>query len=111
MDAHSLEKLEFEQVRHLLAGYARCSLGRQIALRVAPVRHHEQIRRWLSQVSELLALIEVRGAPPFGGVHDIRQLIGKAEPPSPLKPEDFATIAETLAATDAISTANKAMAL
>jgi len=103
MDAHSLEKLEFEQVRHLLAGYARCSLGRQIALRVAPVRHRDQIGRWLCQVKEMLALIEVRGAPPFGGVHDIRQLISKAEPPSPLKPEDFAAIAETLAATDAIN--------
>ena len=103
MDAHSLEKLEFDQVRQLLAGHARCSLGRQIALRVGPVRHLEQVGRWLEQLRQMMTLIEKRGVPSFGGVHDIRQLVKKAVPPSPLAPEDFAVIGETLSATEQIN--------
>ena len=31
MDAHTLELLEFHKVRELLAGYAACSLGKELA--------------------------------------------------------------------------------
>ncbi|MFQ6048129.1 MAG: MutS2/Smr-associated SH3 domain-containing protein, partial [Phycisphaerae bacterium] len=103
MDAHSLAKLEFDQVRELLAGYARCSLGRQIALRIGPVRRRDQVRRWLDQLRQMLVVIEQKGIPPFAGVHDIRELVAKAVPPSALRPEDFARIGETLVATGAIS--------
>src|SRR5262245_26091680 len=44
MDAHTLELLEFHKVRELVAGYAACSLGKDLALLVEPSTSLEAIR-------------------------------------------------------------------
>ena len=41
MDAHTLELLEFDKVRELLAGYAACSLGKELA-RAARAEHRRR---------------------------------------------------------------------
>ncbi|MCK6485767.1 MAG: DNA strand exchange inhibitor protein [Phycisphaerae bacterium] len=97
MDPHTLEKLEFDRVRELLAGYARCALGRTLALRLGPSRKRSEIEHWLEQLRQFRDLMAQRGMPPFGGIRDVRDMIRKAEPPSPLEPPDFAAIGETLA--------------
>ncbi len=99
MDQRSLEKLEFTQVRELLASYAQCELGKRLAEHIQPVRGKTTVKRWLDQFRQMQRAASAIGAPPFAGVQDIRQLVRKAVPPAKLEPEQLARIRETLAAT------------
>ena len=103
MDAHTLERLEFDRIRHLLAGYVNCALGRRMALKLKPATQVELIERWLAQFREMTEASATIGLPPFGGVHDISEAVRAAVPPHCLEPEEFAVVAETLDATHAIA--------
>jgi DNA mismatch repair protein MutS2 len=96
MDQHSLEKLEFERVRDLLAGCARTALGRDLAQRISPSAEPARVRRWLEQLQQMERLMAVRDVPPLGGLSDVRPLIRRAVPPTSLEPEEFAILAEAL---------------
>ncbi|UCG32053.1 MAG: hypothetical protein JSU68_10350 [Phycisphaerales bacterium] len=99
MNAHTLDKLEFERITELLAGYAASGLGRGLALQVRPAHGAGQILAWLEQVREMLAVEKSMGLPPFAGIRDVRPEVRAAVPPTRLEPEVFAQIAETLQGT------------
>lgn len=98
MDAHTLDCLEFDRVRELLAGFARSSLGKRLAMSIAPHASAGMVGRWLDQVREMGEVIAEIGAPPFGGVQDVRDAVRDAVPPAKLEPEQLAVIADTLRA-------------
>jgi len=54
MDAHTLELLEFHKVRELLATYAACSLGKDLARLAEPHRDVDRIREELALVTEMV---------------------------------------------------------
>ncbi len=102
MDAHALEKLEFQRIGELLSTYASGELGRELARRISPVTSRAQVATWLGQVRELLDVRKHAGMPPFGGIRDVRPQVRSAVPPAKLEPEDLADIAETLSGTHLI---------
>ena len=102
MDPHTLDKLEFEQIRRALAEQAQCALGRELARRVAPSKRAAQVSAWLTQAEEFHRLTDARGLPPFGGIRDVRLMVKRAVPPAKLEPEEFAELAATLAGVDAV---------
>jgi DNA mismatch repair protein MutS2 len=102
MDTHTLELLEFEKVRDLLAGYAACSLGKELAQAVGPTTDVEAIRSELRLVSEMVEAIGLGQTPPFGGLHDVRLPVRRAAIGSALTAEQLLEVAETLACTGAI---------
>jgi DNA mismatch repair protein MutS2 len=99
MDAHSLELLEFNKVRELLAGYAACSLGKELARQVEPDADAEKIRRELRLVTEMVEALGEGQTPPFGGLHNIRLLTRRAAIGSMLTAEQLLQVADTLACT------------
>lgn len=102
MDAHTLQKLEFDRIRELLAAQASCSLGRELALRIAPSRKATQIGLWLSQAGEFWRWVDANGYPPFGGIRDVRPQVKRAVPPAKLEPGEFADLASTLEGVKAV---------
>lgn len=96
MDDHTLEKLDFNRIREVLSREASCSLGKELALRIAPARRAPQVRLWLSQAAEFWRWIDANGLPPFGGIRDVRPQVRRAVPPAKLEPEEFADLAATL---------------
>ena len=74
MDAHTLELLEFDKVRDLLAAYAACSLGKELARQMEPSTNPEKIRADLALVTEMVGALSQGHLPPFGGLHDVRLL-------------------------------------
>ena len=96
MDSFTLSKIEFNEVRRVLSGFCSCSLGKALAIRVNPSRSPETVGRWLRQVSQMVEAVRDVSLPPFGGVTDIRQSLGRAHPSSGATGEDFAAIADTL---------------
>src|SRR5204863_10088434 len=96
MDAHTLELLEFGKVRDLLAGYAACSLGKELARQVWPSADAEWIRSELGLVTEMTEALGQGQAPPFGGLHDVRLLVRRAAIGSMLTAEQLLEVADTL---------------
>src|SRR5579871_5769758 len=102
MDAHTLELLEFDKVRELLAGYAASSLGKELARELKPSTDIEQIRARLSLVTEMVDAIGIGQSPPFGGLHDVRLTVRRAVIGAALTAEQLLEVAETLNCTAAM---------
>jgi DNA mismatch repair protein MutS2 len=102
MDAHTLELLEFAKVRELLAGYAACSLGKELARAVAPSIELDIIRREQALVSDMVLALGLGQSPPFGGLHDVRLAVRRAAIGAMLTAEQLTEVAETLTCTGAI---------
>lgn len=98
MDDHTLEKLEFDRIRQILATHASCAIGKELAARITPSRKASQIAIWRTQALEFNAWTGVHGLPPLGGVRDVRAHVRRAVPPAKLEPEEFADLASTLEA-------------
>ncbi len=103
MDEHSLECLDFYRIREIVARYAQSGLGRSLAANIHPVARVALVRRWLTQVSEMQRLIEERGAPPFGGISDVREIVHRCGPPLRVTVEEMAAVGRTLAGTHDVS--------
>ena len=101
MDAHTLDLLEFDKVRHLLAEYAATSLGAELARQIEPSRDVRQVRSAIALVSEMVEALMANQSPPFGGVHDIRLLVRRAAIGTMLTAEQLLQVADTLTATGA----------
>ncbi len=102
VDNHTLEKIEFERIRQLLARYASCALGRWMASKLRPVARRDLIEQWQRQVREMIEASAEIGLPPFGGIHDLREMVRSAIPPHTLDPDDFARLADTFEGTHQI---------
>ncbi|MCH7871653.1 MAG: DNA strand exchange inhibitor protein [Planctomycetes bacterium] len=103
MDAHTVECLEFDRVRELLAGYAMTRLGGALARGIRPAANLAIVRRWLAQVDEMKRVEPTIGLPPFGGISDVRDQIKRCEPPLRLSVDDVAEIGRTLSGTHAVA--------
>jgi DNA mismatch repair protein MutS2 len=102
MDPHTLELLEFDKIRERLAGFAACSLGKELSRALQPLSDAERIRGELALVSEMVEALAQGHAPPFGGLHDIRLTVRRAQIGAMLSAEQLLEIAETLACTGAM---------
>ncbi len=99
MDAHTLELLEFGKVRELLAGYAACSLGKELTRQLEPSTDADHVRAEIALVSEMVDALGMGHAPPFGGLHDVRLSVRRAAIGAQLTVEQLLEIADTLACT------------
>lgn len=102
MDAHTLELLQFDKVRELLAGYAASSLGRDLARQTEPSTDLSAVRREQSLTTEMVSALGLGQAPPFTGLHDVRLLARRAAIGTMLTAEQLIEVAETLTCTGAI---------
>jgi DNA mismatch repair protein MutS2 len=99
MDQHTLELLEFNKVRELLAGYAASLLSQELARQIEPSTDAEIIRADLALVSEMVDALGLGQIPPFAGLHDVRLLARRAAIGSMLSADELLHVAETLACT------------
>jgi DNA mismatch repair protein MutS2 len=99
MDRHTLELLEFDKVRELVAGYAASSLGKEAARQVEPLTDPERIRAELALVSEMVDAQGEGEAPPLAGLHDVRLLVRRAAIGSMLTAEQLLDVAGTMTCT------------
>src|SRR5258707_13648058 len=102
MDGHTLTLLEFDKVRELLASYAACSLGKELARDLEPLTDAERIRAEIELVTEMTLALGENQAPPFGGLHDVRLLARRAAIGSMLTAEQLLEVSDTLSCTGAM---------
>jgi DNA mismatch repair protein MutS2 len=98
MDTHTLDLLEYQKIRMLVASRAACSLGKEAALRLEPLFDQADIRHRLALGTEMVEAIRSGLSPSLGGLHDIRPQVRRARTGAMLEPEELAQMAETLRA-------------
>jgi DNA mismatch repair protein MutS2 len=98
MDSHTLELLEFDKIRVLVAARAACSLGKTAALLMAPCLDSGEIHERQALTTEMAEALAAGLRPPFGGLHDIRHHVRRSETGAVLEPEALAETVETLRA-------------
>ena len=98
MDTHTLELLEFDKVRALVAARAACSLGKEGALRMEPSRDPGEVRSRQALTTEMAEALSAGLTPPFSGLHDIRPQVRRALVNAMLEAEELAETVETLRA-------------
>ncbi len=99
MDSHTLDLLEFDKVRELVAGYAACSLGKELARQIEPLGDAGPIRAELALVTEMAEALSQGMSPPFGGLHDVRLTVRRAAIGAQLTVEQLLEAADTLSCT------------
>jgi DNA mismatch repair protein MutS2 len=98
MDTHTLELLEFDKIRALVAARAACSLGKGSALGMEPSVEPGEIRSRQALTTEMTEALASGLTPPFGGLHDIRPQVRRAQTGAMLDAEELAQAVETLRA-------------
>ena len=98
MDTHTLELLDFDKVRTLVAARAACSLGKEAARRMEPSRDPGEVRSRQALTTEMADALAAGLSPPFGGLHDIRPQVRRAQVGAALDAEELAESVETLRA-------------
>ena len=98
MDAHTLELLDFDKIRGLVASYAACSLGKDAARRMEPGSDPGSIRHQQALTTEMAEALASGLTPPLGGLHDIRANVRRAQVGATLTPEELAEAVEVLGA-------------
>jgi len=99
IDSHTLQVLEFDQVREILARFAGSSLGREAALRLYPSVDEDWIKRRLAETSEMKGLLEREIRVPMAGLRDIKGLLEHyGEKQTVFEPNELLEISDTLAA-------------
>jgi DNA mismatch repair protein MutS2 len=99
MDSHTLDLLEFDKVRELVAGYAASSLGKELARQLGPLSDADRARAELALVSEMVDALGQGMQPPFAGLHDVRLIVRRAAIGAQLTAEQLLEVADTLACT------------
>jgi DNA mismatch repair protein MutS2 len=98
MDRHTLDLLEFDKVRALVAARAACSLGKAAARGIEPLIERREIDDRLALATEMVEALGAGLRPPFGGLHDLRDLLRRAQRGGVLEGEELAQALETLRA-------------
>ena len=99
IDDHTLDVLEFGQVRHVLASFASSTLGRDAAEALYPSLDADWIARRIAETSELKRLLDQGMRVPLAGLRDIRILLehyGKKQ--TVFEPGQLLEISDTLRA-------------
>lgn len=98
MDSHTLELLEWNRIRELIAGYAACSLGKERARALLPSIDPAEIHSRLVLATEMTEAVIAGLSPSFGGLKDIRAEVRRAATGAALEPEELAATANVIEA-------------
>lgn len=96
MNPRTLKVLEFDKILERLASYCAFSGGADTARSLLPSDDLETVQTRLSETSEAFTLLEQKSDISFGGVHDVRPHLDRAERGAVLLAPDLLEIRNTL---------------
>ncbi|MBE6538614.1 MAG: endonuclease MutS2 [Ruminococcaceae bacterium] len=92
----TLKTLEFDRVRIMLADCAPTEGAKKAALMLTPSDDADNILRRQRHTTDARSLMDVKGMPPFGDVHDVSDICERAEKGSALTPKELLYVASLL---------------
>ncbi|MBQ2118865.1 MAG: hypothetical protein II192_07380, partial [Clostridia bacterium] len=98
ISSRTLEVLEFSKIKAMLAERAPTAGGAEAALALLPTDDYEMALRRQIRTTDAKKLCDVKGAPPFCGVKDIYDSVGRAQKSAVLSPSELIEIGRVLSA-------------
>jgi len=103
MFEQTLQRLEFDKIVQLLAGFTQTEPGFKRALQLRPLSSDAEVVVALAEASELLNLLETGESPPIGGLHDLVPFLNSLlATGSCLDAESFLLVLASLETMDAV---------
>ena len=96
MNVKALRTLEFFKITEMLKERCVSVPGKEIAAELAPVSDIIAITERLRETSEAAGMIYKKGAPPFGGIRDIREQLKRVEVGGTLSVEELSAVLDFL---------------
>ena len=94
----TLEVLEFNKVKDMLAACAPTEGGADAARALLPSSDFEMVLRRQRRTTDAKRLCDAKGMPPFCGVTDVSDSVGRAEKSAILTPRELLSVARVLSA-------------
>ncbi len=94
----TLRTLEFDRIREMLSECALTEGAKAMALSLEPSDDADIILRRQRRTSDARALMDIKGMPPFGDIHDVGDICERAEKGSVLNPRELLYTASLLRA-------------
>ncbi len=98
ISSRTLEVLEFSKIKAMLAERAPTAGGAEAALALLPTDDYEMALRRQIRTTDAKKLCDVKGAPPFCGVKDIYDSVGRAQKSAVLSPSELIEVGRVLSA-------------
>lgn len=96
MNDKALRVLEFNKIKEELKKYTTTSAGKDIIEELVPYDNAFEVREHLEETREAFELLIKKSAPPFEGLYDVREGIGRAQRGFSLLPVQLLRIANLL---------------
>ncbi|MBB6633705.1 endonuclease MutS2 [Cohnella thailandensis] len=93
MNDKALYTLEYDKIILRLTELAATSLGKEEAGKLRPSSDSSEVKRRLAATDEAVRSSSLKGAPPFGGVTDVRPSLGRAKLGGVLGPSELMDVA------------------
>ncbi|MBB6669714.1 endonuclease MutS2 [Cohnella nanjingensis] len=94
MNDKALITLEYHKIIQRLTDLGATSLGKEEAGKLRPSSDLREVQRRLAATDEAARAVALKGAPPFGGVTDVRAPLGRAKLGGVLGPSELMDIAQ-----------------
>ncbi len=92
----TLQTLEFDKIREMLAESALTAGARELAMRLTPSDREDEIVRRQQRTTDAKRLMNIKGAPSFGEVTDISDACERAVKGATLTPRELLDVADLL---------------
>ena len=92
----TLKTLEFDRVREMLASCAPTEGAKALAMQIGPSDDADNILRRQRFTTDSRSLMDEKGMPPFGDVHDVDDICERAEKGAVLNPRELLSVASLL---------------
>ncbi len=96
MNPKALRVLEFNKIKEKLKDYAHTSGAKEIIDSLEPYSNLYEIKEHIEETKEAFELLTKKGNPPFEGIYDVRDAIGRAEKGGTLMPGQLLKLANML---------------
>ena len=96
MNAQTINVLQFNQVKEMIAQYAISELGKEACLSIQPSTNKKLIEAMLNEVTEAKKILEISASVPIHGLKGMQTILGGLNKGLPLRPDQFAALHDLL---------------
>ncbi|MBQ1940612.1 MAG: endonuclease MutS2, partial [Selenomonadaceae bacterium] len=95
METEAFKVLEYKRILSKLQEKAGSALGKELAMGLRPSSDMDEVKEYLQQTAEAVAVSAV-SSPPLGGIKDIREMLKKVGIGAVLAPDELLEIFSTM---------------
>jgi len=92
----TLQTLEFDKIRQMLAAVTPTQGGKQLALSLSPALYADRVKKAQQRTTDARRLADAKGMPSFGELRDMSDICERAQKGAALTPRELLDVASVL---------------